>query len=140
MGVYPGATSKAASKIHVGVAKAKAKPKVHVRVQVAVKVPMYGTIKSYNNMRGFGFIDCEATQAAFAEDVFVNSDHIMGECDVHDKVIFNVVLNASGLRLDDAWGAWTSPRDADAKAPPENAKDDDVARAALRELTCTQCA
>ncbi len=57
---------------------------------------MEGTVKFFNNMKGFGFI----TRADGEKDVYVNRDDIQGGVELKegDKVTFDVVMESRGPR------------------------------------------
>ena len=38
--------------------------------------PFHGIIKSYNEAKGFGFVECEATKSGFGCDVFLHRKHM----------------------------------------------------------------
>ncbi len=59
-----------------------------------------GTVKFFNNARGFGFI----TPANGSEDIFVHVSGLFGDIQENDKVFFDVQngkkgLNAINVRL-----------------------------------------
>lgn len=54
-----------------------------------------GTIKSFNDKNGYGFIECVETKMLYGSDVFLHHAQI-GEFKVGDPVNFNVYLNQSG--------------------------------------------
>jgi cold shock CspA family protein len=60
--------------------------------------PQYqGRIRSFNEQKGFGFIDCQATLQAFGRDVFIHRFQ-MAECGlwIGQEVGFEVELNKNG--------------------------------------------
>lgn len=52
-----------------------------------------GTIKSYSDAKGFGFIDCQELAEVFGNDVFLHASQLPQGCQVGMPVNFAVVLN-----------------------------------------------
>eukprot|EP00401_Gymnodinium_catenatum_P039175 CAMPEP_0117509394 /NCGR_PEP_ID=MMETSP0784-20121206/27451_1 /TAXON_ID=39447 /ORGANISM="" /LENGTH=427 /DNA_ID=CAMNT_0005304997 /DNA_START=54 /DNA_END=1333 /DNA_ORIENTATION=+ len=56
---------------------------------------LVGTIKSFSEKTGYGFISCDETQAEFGGDVFVSGKEINGAT-VGSMVTFNLVVSSKG--------------------------------------------
>mmetsp|Transcript_66568 Transcript_66568/g.172231 ORF Transcript_66568/g.172231 Transcript_66568/m.172231 type:complete len:179 (-) Transcript_66568:55-591(-) len=52
-----------------------------------------GTIKSFNETKGFGFIDCRELNETFGNDVFIHHAQMAGGLSVGEHVTFAVMLN-----------------------------------------------
>jgi len=52
-----------------------------------------GTIKSFNETKGFGFIDCRELNETFGNDVFIHHAQMSGGLSVGEHVTFAVMLN-----------------------------------------------
>lgn len=84
----------------------------------------HGTVKSFNEKSGFGFIACQELKDMFGRDVFVHAKQMRG-VSVGEAVSFAIVLNkdnhpqgfdivpeedgkgkGKGYGMDDAWGGW----------------------------------
>lgn len=60
--------------------------------------PFVGSVKSYNESKGFGFITCDETYAKYSRDIFLHkneADAIPG-LKIGDNVQFTLQLNAQG--------------------------------------------
>merc|ERR1719379_2483596 len=55
-----------------------------------------GTIKTYNEEQGFGFIECAMTYARFQRDVFVHKSRI-GGVPVGTEVMFTLEISKQGM-------------------------------------------
>jgi len=53
-----------------------------------------GTIKSYSEEKGFGFIACSELRDVFGNDVFLHASQLPSGCEIGMPVNFAVVLNA----------------------------------------------
>lgn len=56
--------------------------------------PYIGTIKSFNPLKGFGFIECEDTKTKYGRDVFLHKNEFEGkELEVGSSVVFTLQMN-----------------------------------------------
>eukprot|EP00929_Paragymnodinium_shiwhaense_P047935 TRINITY_DN2430_c1_g1_i1.p1 TRINITY_DN2430_c1_g1~~TRINITY_DN2430_c1_g1_i1.p1 ORF type:complete len:743 (-),score=246.05 TRINITY_DN2430_c1_g1_i1:158-2311(-) len=60
-----------------------------------VGVELLGKVRSYNEEKGFGFIECEESFARYRRDVFLHKQQAAG-LKKGDKVAFNIELNQKG--------------------------------------------
>eukprot|EP00397_Hematodinium_sp_SG-2012_P004859 GEMP01004874.1.p1 GENE.GEMP01004874.1~~GEMP01004874.1.p1 ORF type:complete len:351 (+),score=55.48 GEMP01004874.1:174-1226(+) len=61
--------------------------------------PRYtGKIKSFNDAKGFGFVDCEKARASFGRDVFIHKNQVdsLGGLQMGTEVQFEIELNKNG--------------------------------------------
>jgi len=57
----------------------------------------FGVVKSFNDGKGYGFIDCPETRAMFGKDIFLPKRELPnGQCVVGQSLTFTVVHDASG--------------------------------------------
>lgn len=64
--------------------------------QAAASGKHFGTIKSFNQQKGFGFIECAATYAQYHRDVFLHKAQI-GDMQVGAAVQFSCEVNKNGM-------------------------------------------
>eukprot|EP01059_Diplonema_ambulator_P033605 TRINITY_DN7119_c0_g1_i1.p1 TRINITY_DN7119_c0_g1~~TRINITY_DN7119_c0_g1_i1.p1 ORF type:complete len:293 (+),score=97.37 TRINITY_DN7119_c0_g1_i1:70-879(+) len=64
----------------------------------AVKVErLRGTVKSFSNSSGFGFIECTEVQRKYSRDVFLHKAQAGDAVTVGTKVEFSIDINAKGM-------------------------------------------